>query len=314
MAGLTRKTSIQFGGTGVTSNFGQFGSKEAGIPQTSQDPAVIQQLLAWSQGWTSAVVSGDRAAYIEDMNGLCFVDSYQLTYLFQMGIPEWDSATLYFTGSIIQTQTNGQWFKSLQGGVPGAGAGQSGNTPPASASNAFWLWINPPENLVGSQTVNKLPKVTSTSPSNGVPGCVTLGDSLLSESGGNIVLASGGLQFPDATVQTTAATNPNAVTNQGSPPFSAYVVDSPATPTRVLGTVYRNTLNKPRFVVVSVSTPSSTTCFAYVDTNASPVQAVASAGEDTVGRVTISLFFIVLPGYYYKVLGGDILASWTEWT
>lgn len=311
MAGLVRKTMIQFGQSGPTSSFGQFGSKEAGTPQTSQDPAVIQQLSAWTQGWQNAVVAGDKAAYIEDMNGWCFVHSYELAYIYQMGIPEWDSATLYFTGSIVQTRSNGQWFKSLQGGVPGAGAGQSANTPPASASNAFWLWINPPGNLVGSQTINKIPKVTNAAPAIGIPGSVTLSDSLLSESGGNIVLASGGIQFADATVQTSAAVNSNAVTVQ-SPP-AAYVT----TPSRVLGATYQNTGTKPRFVSVALAGSNVNVTNVYVDSSATPttIVGVYGIGSGNVPGIQNngSIFFIVLPGYYYKALGGTLL-TWTEWT
>lgn len=307
MAGLVRKTLIPFGQSGAVSNFGQFGSKTASAPLTSQDPAVIQALSAWVQGWQNAIVNSDKAAYLEDMNGWCFVHSYEVAYIYQMGISEWDSATLYFTGSVVQTAVNGQQFKSLQGGVPGIGAGQSGNVPPVSSSNAFWLWINPPQNLVGSETLNTLQKVTSTSPANGVPGSVTLGDSLLSEAGGNVVLASGGIKFPDATVQTTAAVSANAV-SVSSPP-SAYV--GPAS--RVLGTVYQNTGSKPRFVLVTVFVVGNSS-IAYCDSLSSPVQTVgyiaSNAGINVVGTV----FFIVLPGYYYKVLGGTTLEFWTEWT
>ena len=141
MAKLTRKTCIPFGLGGSASNFGQFGSKQAGTPQTSQDPAVIQALSAWLQGWTAAVVTGDKAGYIEDHNGLALVLQYMSSYLYQLGIPEWDSATTYYTGSVVQGAAGGasalQWFVSLQDN-------NTGNAPPASASNAFWQWANAP--------------------------------------------------------------------------------------------------------------------------------------------------------------------------
>ena len=206
MAGLTRKLSKLFGGSGTLSNFGQFGSKLAGLPQTSQDPTVIQQLSAWVNGWTAAISGSDKAPYVQDMNGAFYVFSWLITYLFQMGIPEWETGTLYFTGSVVQDASTGQQFRSLQGGVPGAGAGQLGNALPVGASNAFWQWVNPPQDLVGaSATLNVIQKVTSTSPANGVPGSVALGDSLLSEVAGNVKIASGGFQFADSTIQTTAA-------------------------------------------------------------------------------------------------------------
>lgn len=136
MAKIIRKTLSQFGVSGPSTAFGQFGSKEAGSPQTSQDPAVLQQLTAWAQGWQNAVVSGNKAAYLEDMNGWCFVHSYMMAYVLQQGIPEWDSGTTYYLNSVVQAN-NGQWFNSLQDT-------NIGNAPPVGASNAFWSWVNAP--------------------------------------------------------------------------------------------------------------------------------------------------------------------------
>lgn len=299
MAGLTRKTSVQFGNAGPTSAFGQFGSKEAGVPQTSQDPAVIQGLPArWQQGWQSAVVAGSKAAYIEDMNGFCFVDSYQLTYLFQMGIPEWDSATLYFTGSVVHVASSGQEFKSLQGGVPGAGAGQSGNTPPVGASNAFWLWTNPPQDLVGTATLNTIPKITNTAPANGVPGSVTLSDSALSEDGVHVILALP-LQFPGGTIQSVAA-QPISVQND-------------VTLSRSLGIVYPSiAFTKPTMVTVGMDFAPGQGIVAFSDSSVNPTTKVALAANGASGQASVS--FWVLPGNKYKVTGSGTIISWIEWS
>lgn len=304
MAGLVRKTILLFGSTGPTSNFGQFGSKEAGSPQTSKDPAVIQALSAYGNGWQDAVVSGDKAAYIEDMSGLCFVQSYGEVYLYQMGIPEWDSATLYFTGSIVQTQTNGQFFQSLQGGVPGVGAGQSGNAPPVSASNAFWLWINPPQDLVGSATLNTLQKVTSTSPANGSPGSVVLGDSLLSETGGNVVLASGGIKFPDATVQTTAAVNSSVSSKSIFLPGGSRALNTTYTAPSGPG-------SKPVFVTVSVACAAGQTVSAQTGATVTEVARGGSISGTTGVDATVS--FWALPGENYTVISAGTFIVWTEW-
>jgi len=136
MPGLTRKTFKLFGGSGTLSNFGQFGSKQAGLPQTSLDPTVIQQLAAWLAGWSAAISGTDKAPYLQDMNGVMYVFSYMTAYLYQMGIPEWDTGTTYYTNSVVQAN-NGQWFKSLQDS-------NLGNAPPVGASNAFWEWVNAP--------------------------------------------------------------------------------------------------------------------------------------------------------------------------
>lgn len=308
MAGLVRKTSIQFGNAGAASNFGQFGSKEAGTPQTSQDPAVIQGLPArWQQGWQTAVVSGDKAAYIQDMNGFCFVDSYQLTYIFQMGIPEWDSPTLYFTGSVVLTASTGQQFRSLQGGVPGVGPGQSGNPPPSGASNAFWLWINPPQDLVGTATLNAIPKVTNTAPGIGVSGSVTLSDSAVSDDGTDVILALP-LKFADNTIQTTAAVN-NAITSRN--------VFLPGG-ARALDTTYTNSTVKPVSVSICVACNAGAYSQAYVGTG-SPTTFVARSGSSGGMTVTQSqLTFWVLPGESYSAVSGGLstptLLVWTEWS
>jgi hypothetical protein len=310
MAGLTRKTSIPFGLGGAESNFGQFGSKQAGTPQTTQDPAIIQQLAAWQEGWTAAVVSGDKAAYIEDMNGLCLVNSYQITYHFQMGIPEWDSATLYFTGSVVQGPAGGssagQWFVSLQGGTPGSGAGQSGNPPPASASNGFWKWVNPPTTADGGLSVNAIPVASTTGPA-------TLVNSHLTDNGTNIV-TSLPIKFPDGSVQSIAAVNNSPSVQRNANPWIA-------TPTtgRTFGQVYQNTsTSKALFVSCWVTGGSSTgaSITAYSDSNAtSPSTIVAQQqypGTSNPGDPNV--FFIVLPGNYYRVVSnGNGTMNVAEW-
>jgi hypothetical protein len=191
MAKLVRKTFIQFGAQGPTSDFGEFGSKAAGTPVTSQDPAVIQSEGAWQTGWQDAINTIDKAPYLEDMNGLHFVFSYMTAYLFQMGIPEWDSATTYFKNSVVQdNQGLGQWFVSLTDN-------NLNQQPPAGASNAQWNWINAPTILDGGVTVNAIPKVSAAGPGK-------LVDSAISDDGTNVILAEP-LKFPDGSVQTKAA-------------------------------------------------------------------------------------------------------------
>ena len=180
MAKLTRETLIQFGKSGAPTVFGQFGSKLAGLPQTSQDPAVLQALAAWVQGWQSAVVAGDKAGYLEDMNGWCFVHSYMMAYLYQQGIPEWDGGTEYYANSVVQGTVAlgnaGQWFNSLQDN-------NTGNAPPVGASNAFWEWVNEPAAavpLVG----NSLKASLTVAPNGGAPGTkVDVAADLLSVQG-----------------------------------------------------------------------------------------------------------------------------------
>lgn len=292
MAKLARKNLTLFGNAGASSNFGEFGSKAAGLPDTSKDPAVIQDLGAWSQGWQDAVVAGNKAAYLEDMNGWCYVHSYMMAYMYQMGIAEWDSQTTYFEDSVVQVA--GQWFSSQQDN-------NLNNTPPTGASNAWWQWVNPPQDLVGgTPTLHALQKVTDTTPSNGVAGSTELGDSALSDNGVNVI-TSLPLQFPDATVQSTAAQN---IANQNV-----------VTGSRAFNIAYHNTSSKALFVSVTCFFTVGTIMHVYSDASATPTTEIISVGNNSTGpAISVQGFFIVLPGNYYKVVSSGSLGFWVEWT
>lgn len=136
MAKILRKPHIIFGNAGTTGNFVQFGSTIGLGANATKDIPTIEGLSAWTTGWQDAVYSTNKAPFLEEMNAIMYAHSYQMGYLFQAGIPEWDSATIYFTNSVVQAN-GGQWFASLQDS-------NIGNAPPAGASNAFWKWVNAP--------------------------------------------------------------------------------------------------------------------------------------------------------------------------
>ena len=95
MAKITRKTQKQFGGSlGATGNIRNFGGLAASSLIYSLDPAVIQS-SAFLSGWAAAVV-GNHSPPLQDMNSLAYLWSYQLGYLLQQGVAEWDSGTTYF--------------------------------------------------------------------------------------------------------------------------------------------------------------------------------------------------------------------------
>lgn len=95
MAKITRKTQLQFGGSlGATGNIRNFGGLAASSLIYSLDPAVIQS-SAFLSGWAAAVV-GNHSPPLQDMNSLAYLWSYQLGYLMQQGVAEWDSGTTYF--------------------------------------------------------------------------------------------------------------------------------------------------------------------------------------------------------------------------
>lgn len=104
MSKILRATQKLFGSTAPTNQMSEFGSLAAGTPARYSGgtitPSIIQSLSAFVEGWFSAVI-GENSAAIEDMNAVCYLFAYQLCYLFQAGCAEWDAATTYFIGSMV---------------------------------------------------------------------------------------------------------------------------------------------------------------------------------------------------------------------
>lgn len=112
MAKITRATQQIFGSNAGITQIGVFGSLAAGSAAYTSNPVTIQSLSNYLDGWYAAVV-GENSPAIQDMNALCFLYAYQLAYLMQQGIPEWDSATTYYVGSMAQ-DGNGNVYISQQ--------------------------------------------------------------------------------------------------------------------------------------------------------------------------------------------------------
>lgn len=104
MSKILRKSALIFGQSSGFQQMGQFGSLANGGPAYSTDPAVIQALSQWVDGWFAAVL-GNNSPAIEDVNAFCYVVAYQIAYGFQAGVPEWDAGTTYFKGSLAQDGT-----------------------------------------------------------------------------------------------------------------------------------------------------------------------------------------------------------------
>lgn len=110
---VTRKTLIQFGSGGPTAKFGQFGSLVAGAPINTKDIATIQALTAWINGLQDALYGANKAPLMEDFNSLLYVAFWQIFYMLQEGIPEWDAGTTYFIGAIVRAPGTQQVYQSL---------------------------------------------------------------------------------------------------------------------------------------------------------------------------------------------------------
>lgn len=113
MAKITRATQELFAYNGgvATDNCAQFGSLKNSTPNYTLDPATIQALVAWENGWKGAVVSNNAPA-LQDLNAVQYLFSRQIAYGLQAGVAEWDSGTTYYTGSLVNDGT-GQLYRSL---------------------------------------------------------------------------------------------------------------------------------------------------------------------------------------------------------
>jgi hypothetical protein len=194
MAKITRATQTIFGGTGSTSNFGQFGSLAASSPTTTKTPSVIQGLAAWLAGWQAATIGAFIPAY-QDMNSVHYLAFYQICYILQMGIAEYDSSTTYYTNSIVQY--NGVQYQSLIDN-------NTGNEPDANPNSWKCISSNVYGGTVASASSMTLPnlgnsfKVTGTTTINnisaepaGIEITLIFTTNLLVNTGGNILLNNG---------------------------------------------------------------------------------------------------------------------------
>ena len=126
MAKYNRPNGKLFGSSAT--NIGVFGSGQQNeTPATSTDPNTVNGLgTHWEEGWDGAVVSQApyTAPYIEDMNAVNYVNSYNSAYLLQRGIPEYSATEEYQEDSVCTY--NGEIWICLQdntvGQTPSEGA------------------------------------------------------------------------------------------------------------------------------------------------------------------------------------------------
>lgn len=113
MAKLPRTTQKIFGKNAPENQITTFGSIKAGTPVYTQSASQIMN-SAFEGGWSEAV-EDDYAPYRQDRNAVDTAITQQLGYLFQDGIPEWDSGTTYYKGSVVKV-VNGNaltFYKSI---------------------------------------------------------------------------------------------------------------------------------------------------------------------------------------------------------
>ena len=138
MAGITRETHIVFGSTGPYASYGEFGSKAAGSATTPnpRSIATTQALPAWVAGWQDAILTGNYAPYLEDLNAYCWEHSYQVGYLLTRGVPCWDAGTTYNIGDVTREVAGSNLYISL------VDSNTNHALPSAPNSNTQWAAIS----------------------------------------------------------------------------------------------------------------------------------------------------------------------------
>lgn len=109
MPKLERINQLIFAGNSGSREITEFGTAKNTEPVYTKDAAAIMN-NNYLEGWDSAVLP-DRAPYMEDSNGLYYMITRQLAYLFQAGLAEWNADTTYYQNSFVQV--NGVIYYSL---------------------------------------------------------------------------------------------------------------------------------------------------------------------------------------------------------
>jgi len=81
-------------------NNGQFGSLQTGAKVENPDISVLQALAAYQEGWSDAVISGEELPSLEEFNGLHKIETEQLQYLLNKGVPEYSADAEYYINDI----------------------------------------------------------------------------------------------------------------------------------------------------------------------------------------------------------------------
>ena len=105
MPKITRATQQIFGENAPNTQITAFGTAMTENPVYTTNPADLQT-AATLLGWDAAIES-DKAPFEEDTNGLCYLMTRQLAYLFQQGISEWDASTVYYENSLCTVVQDG---------------------------------------------------------------------------------------------------------------------------------------------------------------------------------------------------------------
>jgi hypothetical protein len=94
-------------------NNGQFGSLQTGTKVETPDISALQALAAYQEGWSDAVISGEELPSLEEFNGLHKIETEQLQYLLNKGIPEYSADAEYYIGDIQREVGGRKLYRSI---------------------------------------------------------------------------------------------------------------------------------------------------------------------------------------------------------
>ncbi len=145
MSKLARYAQKLFGSSAGSNQMAQYGSFAAGAPLrytgSSITPDIVQALSNYLTGWKGAVV-GNNSPMLEDQNSIDYLFSYQLAYLFQAGIPEWNSATPYYIGSFASDGVGGIYLS-----ITGSGGSPNTNNALSNPVSVNWVKVAGPKTV-----------------------------------------------------------------------------------------------------------------------------------------------------------------------
>lgn len=98
--GVPRKTAKIFANSASTQDMTVFGSTLANNTQYATDLDSLQS-SHYEVGWREAIISNLNYPLLSDMNAVQHTVTQQIAYTLQHGVPEWNSATTYYTYDIV---------------------------------------------------------------------------------------------------------------------------------------------------------------------------------------------------------------------
>lgn len=94
-------------------NNGVFGSAADGTKILTLNVETLQEKGAWNTGWLTAVEGTKKFPPLEEFQALNYINTYQIAYLLQDGIPEYYNLTNYFMNSVVKKPGTYQLYGSI---------------------------------------------------------------------------------------------------------------------------------------------------------------------------------------------------------